>query len=107
MTATITKLPQPHLRTLAPIDIKMNPRTIALALGGTGEKVHGRDGVVTTPRPWFRCRCPLCDGPMRVADEVEGNGILIDCQKGCDPEAVVTNLIKRGFFVCWDARRRA
>jgi hypothetical protein len=100
MTATITELPRLKLRPLAPIDIRIRAREVALALEGTGEPLRRTTGWT----PYYRCRCPLCDGPMRVADEVE-SGIGIDCQKGCNPEKVVGDLIRRGLFICWDARR--
>ena len=102
MTATITKLPRRKLRPLAPISIKMDPRAIALALGGTGEPMRSDNPIRP---PYFRCRCPLCDGPMRVAYEPCGDTIGIDCQHGCDPEVIVTNLLKRGLFTCRDARK--
>jgi hypothetical protein len=98
MTATITELPRYSPRDLATIDILIKAGEVALALGGTGEPIRHRLSY------YYRCRCPLCDGPMRIADGIE-MGVDIDCQRGCDPEAVAADLIKRGLFSCRDASR--
>lgn len=98
MTASITELPR--LRALAPIDIRMEPREVALALGGTGESIQHRH------LPYYRCRCPLCDGPVRVARGMD-TSVDVDCQSGCALERVAAELIRRGLFTCRDARRWA
>ena len=102
MTATITELPRRRLRHLAPIDIKIKALTWRWRSAGLASSSKGRSSGPTHTD--YRCRCPLCDGPMRVAYEPCGDTIGIDCQRGCAPEAVVTDLIKRGLFTCRDAR---
>lgn len=98
MSATVTELPRPRPRAFRPMLILMKSREAALALGGTGELISSR------PTPYYRCRCPLCDSPMRLADQTSIS-IVLDCQSGCAPQRVVAELIRRGLFTCRDVSR--
>ena len=68
-----------------------------MALGGTG--------VLQGPpeRPgwrWYRCRCPLCGGQLRLANHMSYSHVKAACAQGCAPDRVVEELVRLGHMRC-------
>jgi hypothetical protein len=103
MTAIIIDLPKQDWRTLAPVHIEFRAEAISKALGGDGELRGPPD------RPgwrWYRCRCPLCGGVMRLANRPGGYPDLsVDCADGCEPDRIVAELMRQGHHRVVDPRR--
>jgi hypothetical protein len=97
MSATIVSLSRKPQRELEeariPMPIIEYPvRTIARALGGTGEYVF----IQPRAHSYLRCRCPLCGGPMRLRNGMTKDRIAVACDDDRLPERVVGEIIRRG-----------
>jgi hypothetical protein len=105
MSANVIQMPKRIERDLISVQLEFRTPDIAKALG--------RTGVLQGPpdRPgwrWYRCRCPLCGGGLRIANH--GNrydNIDVDCAQGCAPTKVVEELIRLGHMRCQSGWRRA
>jgi hypothetical protein len=99
MSANVVQLPKRVERALEPVNLELNPRTIATTLGGSGVLQQG-----PSERPYeryFRCRCPLCGDGLRIANTASYRDKLsVDCAQGCAPTKVVEELIKLGHLRC-------
>lgn len=98
MSANVVQLPKRAERDLRCVRLEFRAPDIAKALGGSGvlQGPPDRPG-----RRWYRCRCPLCGGQLRLANH--GNrydNIDVDCAEGCGAGRVVEELIRLGHMRC-------
>jgi hypothetical protein len=94
MNANIIQMPKRTERELEPVRFEFRAPDIAKALGGSGVLQGPPD------RPgwrWYRCRCPLCGGGLRIANHANYyDNIDVDCAEGCSAPKVVAELVRLG-----------
>jgi hypothetical protein len=94
MSADVVRLPKRDERELEPVLVGLHARDIAKALGGSGVLL-GR-----YPQNWWRCRCPLCGGSLRVANRNSYAWLAVHCAEDCNAERVVAELVRLGHVRC-------
>ena len=99
MSANVIQLPERVERNLEPVNLELDARVIAKALGGSGVLLQGRSQRLCDQ--YFYCHCPLCGGGLRIANHAGHlDHLAVDCAKGCAAPRVVAELARLGHMRC-------